>query len=401
VIRVISGEWVIWHFMDALSVWGKEFASALGTLTPAIGWIPRLSWTGAFEQWQQDIDLEDPPLTMKSFPLQRGYRRWPVGWVSRTASRQAARLNAASEGFSSAVLALTSPYYAPVAERWRGPVVYYVTDLLIKYGGFREAEIRQLDTVMCRAASLVCPNSARIASYLIEAAQCSPDKIVIVPNATRQANLLPHAPCATATLPDDIADLPRPVAGVIGNLAANMDWELLERVVRAVPWLSWAFIGPTENPAGGRGQERARSELINMGGRVRFTGPRPYGALAAYARAFDVAVLPYCKREPTYSGSSTRFYEHLAACRPIIATRGFAELLKKEPLLRLVSDAEQMIGHLGHLRRAGFQDGCETLRWKTSLGETWDARAALMLTSLADALGGKPRTPAELAVKIR
>ena len=35
--------------------------------------------------------------------------------------------------------------------------------------------------------------------------------------------------------------------------------------------------------------------------------------LAAYARAFDVAVLPYRRVEPTYSGSSTRFYEHLAA----------------------------------------------------------------------------------------
>ena len=56
---------------------------------------------------------------------------------------------------------------------------------------------------------------------------------------------------------------------------------------------------------------------------ARFVGRKPYGELASYARAFDVAILPYRLCEPTYSGSSTRFYEHLAACRPMIASKGF------------------------------------------------------------------------------
>ena len=140
---------------------------------------------------------------------------------------------------------------------------------------------------------------------------------------------------------------------------------------------------------------------MRMGRRVLFTGAKPYGALAGYARGFDVAVLPYRKSEPTYSGSSTRFYEHLAACRPIIATRGFAELLEKEPLLRLSSDAEEMIAHLEALRTADFQDGYEALRWRTSLGATWQTRASSMMEALREVLGEAASRPAELAVEIR
>jgi glycosyltransferase involved in cell wall biosynthesis len=370
------------HYLDALSIWGKEFASALASLTPTIGWIPHLSWTGALRTWERDCDIQDPPLHVKFFPIQRGYRRWPIGSVSRTPNRLRARLLAASAGHRLPVLILTSPYYAPVAAMWKGPVVYYVTDLLTKYARFREEQIRQLDKRMCQAAWLVCPNSTRIAKYLTEEAQCPAAKVTILPNATRKQNLLPSVPSGPASPTVDIANLPRPIAGVIGNLGANMDWELLEQVVNSTPAFSWAFVGPATGRAGSVEQHRCRSRLINMRGRVKFTGEKPYGQLRDYARAFDVAVLPYRKTEPTYSGSSTRFYEHLAACRPIVATTGFAELLEKEPLLHLASNAQEMIGHLRSLHAQNFRDGYEELRWKTSLGQTWEARASLMISAL-------------------
>jgi hypothetical protein len=395
--RRTPGDHSIWHFMDALSIWGKEFASALASLTPTIGWIPQLSWTGALENRQEDCSIEDPPLRMTRFPIQRGYRRWPVGWISRTAPILHQRLLAASAGQTSSVLILTSPYYASLAEMWAGPVVYYVTDLLTKYGGFREAQVRALDKRICRAAWLVCPNSRRIAAYLNEEARCAAAKLVILPNATRERNVLPRVPCEPGPLPEDLADLARPVAGVIGNLAANMDWSLLERVVHSTPFLSWAFVGPTTMSAASVSQNMARSRLIGMGGRVRFVGAKPYGTLRDYARAFDVAIIPYLRQEPTYSGSSTRFYEHLAACRPILATKAFEELSTKEPLLRLARDREEMITHLHQLRATGFRDGFEAMRWKTSLGETWESRASVLVKTLTERMIAAERLPARNA----
>jgi glycosyltransferase involved in cell wall biosynthesis len=120
---------------------------------------------------------------------------------------------------------------------------------------------------------------------------------------------------------------------------------------------------------------------------ARFIGKRPYGELAAYARAFDVAVLPYRRCEPTYSGSSTRFYEHLAACRPMIATRGFEELLRKTPLLELIDTAEEAAEALQRLRACEFNDGFAALRWQASQQGTWQVRARSMTEALEAKLG--------------
>lgn len=116
--------------------------------------------------------------------------------------------------------------------------------------------------------------------------------------------------------------------------------------------------------------------------RVRFLGAKAYGVLKDYARSFDVAILPYAKREPTFSGSPTRFYEHLAACRPKLATRGVEQLLQKEPLVRLVKGADDLLGALQQLRAANFQDGFEQIGWAVSRRETWLDRAQSMVDAL-------------------
>lgn len=373
---------MIWHVLDVRAIWIKEFASALGRQAPVLCWLPHISNVGVFRNDEHEEMLPDPPLRIRHFPLQRGFARVPITKLAAEGNRITKRLKRCSNGSSASVLICSSPHYAEVAKRWPGPVVYYVTDLFLAY--FDEpALIKSLDRRMCEAADLVCPNSQRIADYLVAQAECRREKILVVPNATREANVFSETPNGPAVLPEDIAGMSRPIAGVVGNLAANMDWELIQQAVERTPWLSWLLVGPTEMPVPEPKQNQARQSLMTQGGRVRFVGPKPYGALRDYARAVDVAILSYRKKEPTYSGSSTRFYEHLAACRPMLATRGVEELLHKEPLLKLVDSAEQMAVELETLQRSGFRDGYEEMRWQASLNETWEARASAMRSALA------------------
>lgn len=372
----------VWHVLDVRAIWIKEFASALSGEVPTLGWLPSISNTGRFKRWEREEILSDPALRIQHFPLQRGFARPPVAWLARESSRLLARLARHSSNTRTSPLVCSSPHYAAVAEAWKGPVIYHVTDFFPAYGEDAQ-RIKALDLRMCRAANLVCPNSNRIAQYLKLEANCSEDKIEIIPNATRAMNLLPEPALKPSALPDDIAELPRPVAGVIGNLANNIDWLLLQNVIRQTSWLSWVFIGPTEMPVLDSEQEKARAALMAQRGRVHFTGYKPYSCLRDYARSFDVAILPYRKVEPTFSGSSTRFYEHLATCRPMLATLGSQELLHKEPLLRLIETAQEMVAALGTLHSARFNDGYEELRWQKSLSGTWETRASAMTEALA------------------
>ena len=379
----------IWHVLDVRAIWIKEFASALSHQVQTLGWLPHISSTAILRNYEREQILEDPGLRLRSFPLQRGFARFPVDTIAREGNRIVRRILRRTEAASQSPLICTTPHYADVAERWPGPVVYYVTDRFVSYGD-DPVFINSLDRRMCVRADCVCPNSQRIADYLIKEAQCPEEKVHVVANATREENILDEPPTGPIDLPVDVQDMECPVAGVIGNLAANMDWELLQQTIERTPWLSWVFVGPTEMSVPDPKQKQARQSLIERGGRVRFVGEKPYGVLRNYARALDVAILPYRKREPTYSGSSTRFYEHLAACRPILATRGFEELLHKEPLLKLFETAEQVTVELEELRDAGFRDGNEELRWRASHDQTWDCRAAAMILALGQQAEGKP-----------
>jgi glycosyltransferase involved in cell wall biosynthesis len=361
-----------WQVLDVGSIWMKEFAYALSKLEDIVCWSPRIEPLGLFRTWQRHITLTNPELETLEFPLQRGYAKWPISWLFPFEESLIQRLLAETASPEESPLICSTPFYAPVAERWPGPVIYYVTDLTFAYEGMNPEQVLALDVRMCRVARVVCPNSRRIAEYLVNEAGCSADKITIIPNATRESNVAASPRFVPGRLPEDVQDLPRPIAGVLGDLSGNMDWVLIAEAIEQTPSFSWLFVGPTTRTIVDLKQNAARVWVQKHG---RFVGMKQYGELQAYARCVDVAVLPYRKKEPTYSGSSTRFYEHLSAGRPMIATRGFAELLEKVPLVTLVDTAEEMKSALLDLYSKDFSDGYETARWEASKEGTWEQRA--------------------------
>jgi glycosyltransferase involved in cell wall biosynthesis len=372
----------MWHVLDVGSTWLKEFAAALGPLVPSKFWSPEIRNFGRWEKWERVVQSPNPELEYTRFPLQRGYARFPIGDLLGIAPRLTEMLLRREPDPKSSTLICTTPFYAPVAERWPGRVVYYLTDLTAAYPGLNRRQIEALDRRMCRVADLICPNSWQTAGYLRRIAKADTKKIVVVPNATRESNLLSAPRQEPSPLPEDLADLPRPVVAVLGNLAFNMDWLFLREAVSRTRDFSWAFVGPTDMKIPDAAMRNARADLMKQGGRVRFTGPKPYGELCGYARSCDVAVLPYLMSEATFACSATRFYEHLAACRPMIATRAVEELLHKEPLLKLVDNAEQAERELRRLEARSFRDGYEETRWRASAAGTWEARAFAMVSAL-------------------
>ena len=373
----------MWHLLQISGPLDSEFGAALAERVPLTGWEPeRVHWPGFRTFPSAPSVVAEPRLTVRKVPLLRGFARWPFSAFARTGLTVCRHLLAISSRPEESTLVCTSPFFASVAERWPGPVVYWLTDLIACYGYASFGQVANLDRRMCRVATLVCPNSERIASYLRSNGECDPAKICVLPNATRASNLLPSPSDKPAELPPDLSGLPRPIAGVIGNLAGNMDWLFLEKLADARPGLSWAMIGPTEMEIADPEQREARLRFLSLP-RVRSTGRKPYGELVHYARCFDVAVIPYRCVEPTYSGSSTRFYEHLAAGRPIVSNRGFEELLHKQPLLRLVDTADQAAAAMAELQATNFNDGFAPQRWLASQQATWEERASTMLRALA------------------
>ena len=382
-----------WHLLQLSGALDIELACALAETVSVVAWEPNRSFAPVrprFRQNERDHPcMPNSRLKIRNFPLLRGYTRFPISLLVSSDRPLLDRLIANCEYPERSVLLCTIPYFAGVAEAWPGPVVYWLTDLIAEYESADRAMVARLDRRLCRAATLVCPNSERIAEYLIQDAACDPGKVQILPNAVRAINLLPAPPVDPAPLPPTLQDLPRPVAGIIGNMAGNVDWLAMRRLVELTPQVSWAFIGPTDMIIPDRAHNTAREALLHHP-RCRFTGSRPYGELVHFARSFDVAVLPYLRGEPTWSGSSTRFYEHLAACRPIIAFPGVCELLGKTPLLELAASPEAAASMVADLLARHFDDGLAATRWQAAQKETWQTRASVLQSALAERIAPPP-----------
>ena len=376
----------VWHVLTEMSVPVAEFSRALGALTPVIAWVPEMSFVGLLRDYKPGENVpDDPALRRVHFPLQRGYARLPRGLGARMFHKVYELLRSHTPNAAESVLLCTSSYWARTAALWPGPVVYYATDRTVAYAGLSARSVLAADRRMCQVADLVCPNSRRLAEYLQTGAGCAANKITLLPNATRASNIRSEPFTTREQLPADVSGLTGPIVGVIGNMGDNIDWALVDCAMELVPEYRWLFVGPIPKTLLSRSGYRMRERVLQSP-RALFVGARPYPELCRYARGVDVAVMPYNRIEPTYSGSPTRFYEHLAAGRPMLATRGVEELLRLEPYVSLVDTAAELAVELRRLL-AQPEDGLEAIRCLASRAETWEARAAEMRRALFERCG--------------
>ena len=180
----------LWQMLQISDVLDLEFATALAESVPVLGWeptrvlLPALTRPGLEAELGVAPNDSAPPLRRRSLPLIRGFARPPISWFSGTTTDVLNRLLSQTEEPELAPLLCTVPYFAEVAERWPGPVIYWLTDLIAEYSGANREQVIRLDRRLCRAATLVCPNSQRLASYLVDKGACDPAQIQVLPNAT-------------------------------------------------------------------------------------------------------------------------------------------------------------------------------------------------------------------------
>jgi glycosyltransferase involved in cell wall biosynthesis len=157
----------------------------------------------------------------------------------------------------------------------------------------------------------------------------------LVPNAGDYAHFARAADRDVAA--PEVSHLPRPVLGFAGNfLASKVDFELLERVARALPDWTLLLIGPA-----GR-ETTSLLERLGRRSNVYWLGSKPYAELPRYVAAFDVGLIPYVSNAYTRSCFPLKLYEYLAAGKPVVAS-GVPELAEMGPDVALVGDAASFV----------------------------------------------------------
>lgn len=190
------------------------------------------------------------------------------------------------------------------------------------------------------------------------------------PNAYRAPNATDVTVVGKAAEPGpvapEIADLPRPIVGYVGQIGDKIDYGLVGQVADARPAWSFVFVGNIWDNH--RHQVAALDERPN----VHFLGRRDFGELPAYFRGFDVCVVPHLVTPLTRSMDPIKLYDYLATGKPIVSTP-VAGVDRFADVIYLGEGAE---GFLAGLETAlEEQPGLRGRRLRYARENTWERRA--------------------------
>lgn len=245
-------------------------------------------------------------------------------------------------------------------------LLYYCVDEFSEFEGYdKELVLSQERELMDRADLVVTTARALQAS-----------KSPLHPNT----HLVPHgvdwshfAPALSeeVEVPAEIRDLPGPVLGFFGLISDWVDRALLERVARQRPDWTLVLIGSSVVDVS------ALEALPN----VHLLGRRPYESLPAYAKGFDLALIPFVVNELTRNTNPIKLREYLSAGCPVVSTP-----LPEVELYREHVDIADADGFVEACARALDADSPELRRSRSRSmqDESWPAKVEL-LSDLVDA----------------
>lgn len=119
------------------------------------------------------------------------------------------------------------------------------------------------------------------------------------------------------SVPDDLAHIPGPRLGFIGQMSDRIDFVLLDQLAEQQPQHSLILIGEVQGPL--HSDKRHALERLKQRPNVYFLGARPYEQLPRYLKGFDVCLIPYDDSLFNYCSSPLKIYEYLAAGKPIVS----------------------------------------------------------------------------------
>lgn len=250
-------------------------------------------------------------------------------------------------------------------------VVYYCTDDYSSMPDVNHEEILSMDEALSRRADQIFVAS----STLLERKRKICRNVVHSPHGVDVAMfgraLDPSLPVAPET-----ATLHRPVIGFFGLIEAWIDLDLIAFLARSRPNWTFLMVGRVATDLG------ALASAPN----VVFTGPKPYQTLPSWAKAFDVAIIPYRLSFQVLNANPLKLREYLATGKPVVAV-STPDIEQFSACVRIARTPEQYLTEIeSALANDTVEDRAKRLQAVANM--SWDRRVEEIVALLDSRLSG-------------
>ena len=318
-----------------------------------------------------------PQLPWRGMPGIERLNRWFGAWAVRRAMRLV--------GIDRAILWFVVPHPSFMIDAVPHELaIYYCIDDYAAHPGVDSARISACDAELTRRADhvFVAPPA------LLESKKAVNTATSYSPHGV-DVELFAQAQSPSTQVPAIAASLTRPVVGYFGLIAAWTDVELIEWLARARPDWSFLLVGHASVDVS------ALAKLPN----VKMVGPQPYESLPGWAKAFDVAIIPYRLNQQVRNANPLKLREYLATGKPVVSV-ATPEIARFGDLVRVAIGQEAF---LAAIETALNETDVELRRKRMAAVRTmsWEHRAQVALQIAMDALRlREQRTPTRHAANV-
>jgi glycosyltransferase involved in cell wall biosynthesis len=237
-------------------------------------------------------------------------------------------------------------------------LLYYVVDEYTAFAGVAQQSLVDLERELLKKADLVIASADR----LLQSKGPQAKRAVLVRHGV-DFDVFSKALSPSTAVPAEVARLKKPVLGYFGLMAS--DWfevDLMVDVAKRFPEASIVLLGKVTMDL---------SRLTSLPN-VHLLGRKPFAELPGYAKAFDVALLPFPITEVTLNANPLKVREYLAAGLPVVSTR-----IPEVEVLNACAIADDSQGFCDAIERA-LADGAgpNAARSATMKNESWEAKLA-------------------------
>lgn len=183
-------------------------------------------------------------------------------------------------------------------------------------------------------------------------------------------------------LPEDVRELPKPILGYFGVVDERIDYALLEKLADTCPHTSIVMVGPLT---------KVDPAHIPQRPNLHWLGGRDYGQLPAYAKAFDLCMMPFVLNESTEFINPTKALEYMATGRPIVSTAIDDVVLQFSAVVRIADSHTHFIQCCREILERACANRINA-GLKLAKRNSWESIVAKLQTHIAQAIQKRERS---------